>query len=115
MSIQLDKASDLLECDAQKNPTTLFKLLHSAKWDAAQKRCETYPWEAKIYVVRRDPADNKKIIWRFLPLHAAIIFSAPLDLVLSLIRCYPESAAKSDDRAMIPLHLAFRAKEHNIE
>uniref|UniRef100_A0A7S2ERU0 Uncharacterized protein n=1 Tax=Ditylum brightwellii TaxID=49249 RepID=A0A7S2ERU0_9STRA len=48
-------------------------------------------------------------------LSGALIFSAPLDLVLSLIRCYPESATKLDDRAMIPLHLAFRAKEHNTE
>jgi len=43
-----------------------------------------------------------------LPIHAAIVFKAPVDVVEALLTSYPKSAEEKDDQGMLPLHLAFR-------
>ncbi|KAL3801085.1 hypothetical protein HJC23_002378 [Cyclotella cryptica] len=53
---------------------------------------------------------RKVLRWRMLPLHAAIIFSAPVALIKALLKTYPEGCSASDDQGMLPLHLAFRSQ-----
>jgi len=43
-----------------------------------------------------------------LPLHAAIVFKAPEDVVETLLTAFPKAAEAKDDQGMLPLHLAFR-------
>jgi len=46
--------------------------------------------------------------WCQLPLHAAITFQAPFEVVKKLVEVYPESIRCADDQDMLPLHYAFR-------
>lgn len=53
---------------------------------------------------------GKKVLrWRMLPLHAAVLFNAPVDLIQALLKAYPDACSKYDDQGMLPLHLAFRS------
>ncbi|KAL7487493.1 hypothetical protein ACHAW6_013079 [Cyclotella cf. meneghiniana] len=53
----------------------------------------------------------KKVLrWRMLPLHAAIIFSAPVALIKALLKAHPAGCSATDDQGMLPLHLAFRSQ-----
>jgi hypothetical protein len=61
---------------------------------------------SSTWVVRKEC--NGKLRWRLLPLHAALIFGAPLKLIELLLADYPLAAQCKDDRGMLPLHLAFR-------
>jgi hypothetical protein len=44
-----------------------------------------------------------------LPIHAAIIFGAPAEVVKVLIKAYSAGCSAHDDQGMLPLHLAFRS------
>ena len=97
------------DCDYDKNPTVLYKLLETSSWDKAMERCQTHPVEASVWVVRRNK-DNNNTRWKILPLHAAIIFRSPTNVLKVLLEKYPASASLTDDQGMLPLHLAFRHK-----
>ncbi|KAL7473748.1 hypothetical protein ACHAXS_014494 [Conticribra weissflogii] len=68
------------------------------------------PSSAAMAEARRKP---KVLRWKMLPLHGAVLFGAPLELVQALIKAYPAACSCMDDQGMLPLHLAFRcgAKE----
>ncbi|KAL7542487.1 hypothetical protein ACHAXR_011815 [Thalassiosira sp. AJA248-18] len=59
------------------------------------------------------PTQNKRgpkvLRWRMLPIHAAILFGAPAEVVKTLIKIYPAGLSSQDDQGMFPLHLAFRS------
>lgn len=97
-----------LVCDYDQSVTQLYELLESSQWDKAGIRCRTHPQEVHTWIVRRD--NNEKIRWKLLPLHAAVIFLAPLPVIECLLKEHPLAAAKRDDQGMLPLHLAFRHK-----
>lgn len=50
----------------------------------------------------------KVLRWRMLPIHAAILFGAPLNVVEALMNMYKAGLSAHDDQGMLPLHLAFR-------
>ena len=41
-----------------------------------------------------------------LPIHAAIIFNAPLEVIVELLNSYVDGAQCRDDRGMMPIELA---------
>lgn len=98
------------ECDYDKDPTTIFLSLQKKEWDAVVKRGESdtleATLEARTWVSRREKHGHLR--WRLLPLHAAIIFKAPENVVETLLAAYPKGAQSKDDQGMLPLHLAFR-------
>ncbi|KAL7554675.1 hypothetical protein ACHAWF_018217 [Thalassiosira exigua] len=51
----------------------------------------------------------KVLRWRMLPLHAAMLFGAPPDVVKALIKAHPAGCSARDDQGSLPLHLAFRS------
>jgi hypothetical protein len=104
------KGGDLI-CDYDTNISHLYSLLESSQWDKVRIRCRTNPKEVRTWIVRRDQK-NSKVRWKLLPLHAAVIFQAPTDVVANILNGYPIAAAKKDDQGMLPLHLAFRHKQH---
>jgi len=56
------------------------------------------------------PSRASKIIrWRMLPLHASILFDAPVEVVRTILKAYPAGCSSKDDQGMLPLHLAFRS------
>lgn len=103
------KGGDLI-CDYDTSVSPLYELLESSQWDKARIRCRTNPKEVRTWIVRRDQKTGK-VRWKLLPLHAAVIFQAPTDVVTSMLEGYPIAAAKRDDQGMLPLHLAFRHKQ----
>lgn len=107
-----NSTNEELQCD-HKNATVLYKLLEETKWDDAILRIRTHPIEAQTWIVRRDKKRHEKVLWRLLPLHAAIVFQSPPSVIVSLLEIYPLAASMKDDQGMIPLHLAFRLPKKN--
>eukprot|EP00569_Conticribra_weissflogii_P000957 CAMPEP_0171354830 /NCGR_PEP_ID=MMETSP0878-20121228/44911_1 /TAXON_ID=67004 /ORGANISM="Thalassiosira weissflogii, Strain CCMP1336" /LENGTH=604 /DNA_ID=CAMNT_0011860817 /DNA_START=133 /DNA_END=1947 /DNA_ORIENTATION=+ len=131
------------ECDFDINPTGLYVAVHTKQWGLAADRLKVFPAEASVWVSRfGDPVGlanianttngvtslpgtptsaamaearrrPKVLRWKMLPLHGAVLFGAPLELVHALIKAYPAACSCVDDQGMLPLHLAFRcgAKE----
>lgn len=95
-----------LECDYDVDPTALYGTLQGRQWDESIKRCKDHDEEARTWVSRKEK--NGKLRWRLLPLHAAVIFKAPDDVIGALLVAYPRGAECKDDQGMLPLHLAFR-------
>lgn len=64
--------------------------------------------ECRTWVTRYEQENPKKIRWSQLPLHAAIVFGGPTKLIELLVEIYPKGVRCTDDRVMLPIHLAFR-------
>lgn len=94
------------ECDYDQNPTAIFLNLQKKEWEAAAKKADESVEEARTWVSRKEKGG--KLRWRLLPIHAAIIFKAPENVVETLLAAYPKGAQSKDDQGMLPLHLAFR-------
>ncbi len=97
-------------CDYDLSVTELYEMLEASQWNSVCSRCQTHPEEVQTWVVRRNASGE--IRWKLLPLHAAVIFKAPLALIEDLLKAYPNGAAQQDDQGLLPLHLAFR---HNSD
>jgi len=113
------------EVDFERNPTGLYIAVHTKNWALALQRVGSYPREASIWVMRLEDSNNagmssprakqiptlgKRVVrWRMLPLHAAILFGAPIPVIKAIINANPNAVTSPDDQGMIPLHLAFRA------
>ena len=121
-------ASSPDEVDFERNPTGLYIAIHTKNWGIALDRASSYPREAGIWVMRMDDGKGSNVVmssprareiptsprqrvvrWRMLPLHAAVLFGAPVPLVKAIIKANPNANSSPDDQGMIPLHLAFRA------
>lgn len=103
-SAKKDEETEDREFD--KNPTVLYALVQKKLWKEAIARAKTNPSEARAFIVRKEKDGSTR--WRLLPIHAAIVFKAPVDVVEALLTSYPKSAEEKDDQEMLPLHLAFR-------
>jgi len=112
---------DQTEVDYDVNPTLLYKFIEQRQWEDAKEHCKVAPREAGTWVVRHEwknkNADecidyendiDKVVRWRMLPIHSAVIFKAPLDLVKAVLEAYPEGIHGPDDRMMLPIHLCCR-------
>ena len=62
--------------------------------------------QARTWVHSRDEQGN--VMWRQLPLHAAICLSAPLIIVQRLLHLFPESVGLSDSFGNLPVNLAMK-------
>jgi hypothetical protein len=94
------------ECDFDKNPTDLYLSLMRKDWKAAVERIVQKPSEAAVWIYRKET--NGKLRWKLLPIHAAVIFHAPENVVDALLTAYPHGAVCKDDQGMVPLHLSIR-------
>lgn len=94
------------ERDFDRNPTALLTMIQKKAWPEAIERTMGHFEEARVWVSRRESDGNLR--WRLLPIHAAMVFKAPKNVVKNLLAAYPPGAAAQDDRGMLPLHLAFR-------
>ena len=125
------------ECNFDVNPTGLYMAVHTKQWALAADRAKVFPAEASVWVARmgdaveepsvqqpmspRSPPTSptaamavsrqrhpKVLRWRMLPLHGAVLFNAPVNVVETLIKAHPAGCSAEDDQGMLPLHLAFR-------
>lgn len=102
-----ESKDDEYERDYDKSPTILYTLLQGRQWEDAINRIEARPGEAKIWIYRKE-TDGTCLRWRLLPLHASIIFKAPVEVVESIITVFPEAAKMCDDQDSLPIHLAYK-------
>lgn len=118
----------VLECDYDTSPTKLYQAVEDKQWETIAFFLETGTWNNASYFscsalcggVEPDPPsveartwvtalDNDgHVRWCQLPLHAAIIFQAPLSIIQKMLHVYPRSARCADDQGLLPLHYAFR-------
>jgi hypothetical protein len=94
------------ERDFDADPTDLYVMIQKKAWKETVKQAQESPEEARIWVSRNEK--DGRLRWRLLPIHAAIIFKAPEDVVEALLAAYPKGAQSKDDQGMLALHLAFR-------
>jgi hypothetical protein len=84
------------ELDFDANPSQLYLLLQQRNWDGAVQRIETHREETTHWVSRKEV--DGKLRWRLLPIHGAIIFAAPLNVLAALIKAYPDGVSARDDQ-----------------
>jgi hypothetical protein len=101
------------DCDCDKSPTDLYLCLMRMDWSGAIRRCVRRPDEAKTWIYRKEPAGTLR--WKLLPIHAAVIFNAPVPVIDSLLHSFAEGASYKDDQGMVPLHLAIQMNsDHSV-
>ena len=71
-----------------------------------KKRKEELRTQARTWIIRRER--NGKLRWRMLPIHAALAFNAPFDVVVRLYHLYPGGIRCRNDQGMLPLHHVFK-------
>jgi hypothetical protein len=123
---------DTFECDYDNNPTGLYQAMENEAWLPALDFLETGKWQdallgtkifasddpltpviqARTWVTRYD--DDGTVRWSQLPLHGAIIFKAPVKIIVMLVELYPQGVRCTDDQHMLPLHLAIKYGAEDI-
>ena len=105
--------TEACEVDYDKNPTDLFQALEAREFvyaDSMYKQVSLqFTKECKTWVVARGQKQNL-LRFRALPLHAALVFGAPSELVKKILHAYPLAARGRDVKGRLPIHLAM---EHN--
>ena len=117
----------ILECDYDTTCSRLYKSIEGKNWDEIIYFLETGKWyfdttiftsiffgtgpdprfvQSRTWVTALDEMGSVR--WCQLPLHAAITFQAPFEVIKKLVEVYPESVRCADDQDMLPLHYAFR-------
>ena len=93
---------ELLEFDFIM-PTLLMDYLVGSHWDNVMSRIRDAPSEAKAWV-RKEVGGE--VVLEVLPLHAALLFAAPSDVIIALIEAYPSGAGEIDGNRSFPIHIA---------
>jgi hypothetical protein len=62
--------------------------------------------QARTWIVRRERGSGV-LKWRMLPIHFALTYQAPFEVVSRLYHLYPGSVRCRDHRGMLPLHICF--------
>lgn len=112
---------EALECDYERNCITLYKKIEEEEFEDVIRFLNSGYWpgtffadgtspadQARTWVTRFDPNDQKKVRWSQLPIHLAIVVDAPLAILRQLLELYPQGVRCTDDQHMLPLHLALR-------
>ena len=120
--VEKEESTKISYVNYDVNPTLLYKFIEYKDWDEVLNRIRDAPEEINIWVYRLeqyDPdddndelslvvPDDSEIRWKMLPIHVAIIFNAPIKVVMALHKASPKSLSQRDDRKMLPIHLACR-------
>ena len=103
--------------------TPLFDAIVREEWDAVNFFLESgsfsfspFQSEEDQGAVAEDQAetwiicDNEegKLLWRQLPLHAALCYGAPFNTIKELLKAYPAGACCADLDGNLPVHLAIK-------
>ena len=101
------------EVDYDTDPTDLFQALEAREFGYSFDMYKQVPLqfnkECKTWVVARGKQKDQ-LRFRALPLHAALVFGAPVELVKKILNAYPLAARGRDVKGRLPIHLAM---EHN--
>jgi hypothetical protein len=94
-----------VEVDAVENPTELFQRINSGDWDGALLTVYRAPAEASIWVSRWSKR-NKKVAWKYLPLHLVCLHrQPPWPLIQALLQANPQAASTPTQHdGNLPIH-----------
>ena len=99
------------ECDYDTNPTDLFQALEAREFDYAfemyEQTNDAFTRDCKTWVIAKGLQKGSSLRFRALPLHAAIVFDAPDELLIKILRAYPKATRGRDVKGRLPIHLAF--------
>lgn len=99
------------ECDYDKNPTDLFQALEAREFEYAfemyEQTNDQFTKDCKTWVIAKGLQKGQSLRFRALPLHAAIVFDAPDELIIKILRAYPKASRGRDVKGRLPIHLAF--------
>jgi hypothetical protein len=87
-------------------PSELFKALQMREWGNALDCLHRKPAEAKTWIYRETDFPHSQLMWKVLPLHAALAIGAPAYVILELLQAYPDAARKWDSNRSLPIHIA---------
>ena len=96
-----------MECNFDTAPTHLYMLIQERDWEGVQYQAKHFPEEVSIFVFRKEPSSNI-LKWRLLPIHAAFLGDAPIEVLEALLEAYPAGAKGQDDHGMLPIHLGIK-------
>jgi hypothetical protein len=102
-----DKMSAEMECDYDRNPSTLYLAIQQRDWKGVKYQADSFPEEVRTIIFRKDPVTNV-LKWRLLPIHAAILSDAPIEVLQTLLASYMKGVKSQDDKGMLPIHLAMK-------
>lgn len=103
---------NVFEVDYDKNPTDLFQALEARQFSYAEEMFrqtnKQFNKECKTWVVARaQKKTEKQLRFRALPLHAALVFGAPDDMIKNILNAYPLATRGRDVKGRLPIHLAY--------
>lgn len=105
----------ILEVNFDTHPSPLMTAIVECDWETVVKISRESPTQAETWHHRfQEPglhngAPNKgTLIWRLLPIHAALTYMAPLEAVMAVLSAYPTGIRIPDDKGRLPIHLAFK-------
>jgi len=102
----------IMEQDFDDKPTELYTCIGDGNWERAAEVAMENPDQVKTWVVRYHKKDegsdkaDRRVMWRFLPLHSACARQPSDELIELLLFIYPEAATMKDRKGMLPLHYA---------
>ena len=113
-SLNWEEAAKLLDgkgLENKDNTWNLGSLFGGKKYEEErkallEKRQAELRVQARTWIVRRER--NGVLKWRMLPLHAALAFNAPFEVVLRLYQLYPGAVRCRNYAGMLPLHHTFK-------
>ena len=91
------------------NGPNIFNPLKLKDWVQAIKHAKLCPSDTKTWIIRLD--ENGKLKWQLLPIHAAVIFNAPANVINCLLDVFPEGSKCIDDLGMTPLQREINKKD----
>jgi hypothetical protein len=97
---------DAFDYDEEKGE--LFYHLENKNWSEAALVARRCPEQASYFISRKN--FDGSLRWRMLPIHSAIIYDAPPDILQAICAAFPEGIQGQDDRGVHPLQLAYRLK-----
>lgn len=101
-----------MEQDFDDKPTELYTYIGEGNWEKAAEVAMENPDQVKTWVVRYHKKEegsattDRKVMWRFLPLHSACARQPSDELIELLLFIYPEAATMKDRKGMLPIHYA---------
>ena len=87
----------------------LMTAIVECDWETVIKVCQDDPDQAKIWHHRFTTLETgpETLLWRNLPIHAALMYNAPITALMAVQSAYPAGVRNMDDKGRLPIHLAF--------
>mmetsp|Transcript_450 Transcript_450/g.634 ORF Transcript_450/g.634 Transcript_450/m.634 type:complete len:236 (-) Transcript_450:45-752(-) len=98
--------------DYDHDEAKLYRAIDTKQWSIALKHLKTSSDEAGKWVHQKEYYTGK-VLWLFLPIHAACFSGAPCQLITELIRAYPKGVEARAHVDKLPIHIACETEAND--